>query len=160
MSAIDPLRTLERRAIPVAVVGQWTSFVAAGLILAQVPAGDTSRATAQVTIDRLILPADASAPFLSEQGWVIDGRLTANPKRALLDWATRHRLCNGFCDERRRPFMYVSLGPKPTYGAFLRTAQSLREMGLCHNVFVKDGGHLGGSVVNARDNGMVGLDVC
>ena len=113
-----------------------------------------------MTIDTLVLPAGASAPFLSEQGWVIDGKLTANPKKELLDWATRHRLCDGVCDERGRPFMYVSLGPKPTYGAFLRTAQSLRQMGLCHNVFVKEGGQLGGAVVSAQDNSMVGLDVC
>lgn len=56
--------------------------------------------------------------------------------------------------------MYVSLGPMPTYGAFLRTAQSLREMGLCYNVFVKEGGEVGGTVVSAQDNTMVGLDVC
>lgn len=142
------------------MIGHLTPFVAAGLALAQTPVGDTSEATAAVTIDTLVLPAGAPAPFPSEQGWVVDGKLAANPKEELLDWATRHRLCNGSCEEHERHFMYVSLGPKPTYGAFLRTVRPLREMGLCHRVFVKEGGQLGGSVVGAQDNSMVGLDVC
>lgn len=143
-----------------AVIGLWSSFVAAGLAVAQAPAADTSRANALITTDTLILPAVASAPFLTDQGWVVDGKLTANPKNELLAWATRHRFCDGVCEESGRPFMYVSLGPMPTYGAFLRTAQSLREMGLCYNVFVKEGGEVGGTVVSAQDNTMVGLDVC
>jgi hypothetical protein len=139
------------------VVGCSTIFAAAALALAQ-GASDAFEVYAFITIDHLVLAADAPAPFLSERGWVVGGKLATDPKRELLDWAGRQNLCAGVCNERS--FMYVSLGPEPTFGAFLRTAQSLRRMGLCHNVFVKEGGLLGGNVVSTLDNTMLGLDVC
>jgi hypothetical protein len=138
------------------MIGHWIAGVAATLVLAQAPVQDR----ALITTDTLVLPAGASAPYLSRQGWVIDGKLTENPKKALLDWATRHKLCESLCHEEGRPFIYVSLGPNPTYGAFLLTTQSLREMGLCHNVFVKEGGAVEGAAASPRENIMTGLDVC
>jgi hypothetical protein len=113
--------------------------------------------SAQITLDSLVLAANAPAPFLGEDGWIIDGKLSTNPKSGLLDWAKRNQLCRGACNEHT--FMYVSLGPKPTFGAFIRTARSLRQIGLCH-MFVKEGGVLGGNVVGALDNEMLGLNVC
>ena len=133
-------------------------FAATALALTQGAASDAPEMSASITVDELVLAADASAPFLGEQGWIVDGKPATDPKRQLLDWAGRHKLCAGVCDERS--LVYVSLGPKPTYGAFLRTAQSLRQMGLCYNVFVREGGELGGKVVSMRDNRMLGLNLC
>ena len=114
--------------------------------------------TARITKDVLVLPANQAAPYLSEHGWIIGGKRSIDPKGGLLDWARRQKLCEGGCNERA--FMYVSLGPKPTFGAFIRTAQSLRQVGLCHSVFVKEGGKVGGNVVSALDNEMLGFNVC
>lgn len=135
-----------------------TIFAAAALALTQGLPSDASEMFASITADELVLAADAPAPFLSERGWIIDGKLATDPKRELLDWAERQKLCADVCNERS--FMYVSLGPKPTFGAFLRTSQSLRRMGLCHNIFVREGGALGGNVVGTQDIRMPGLDVC
>ena len=133
-------------------------FAAAALVLMQGPATEAPGISTSITVDELVLAADDPAPFLGEHGWIVDGKLATDPKRQLLDWAGRHMLCAGVCSERSP--VYVSLGPKPTFGAFLRTAQSLRRMGLCHNVFVKEGGELGGQVVSAQDNRMLGLNIC
>lgn len=154
MSALDPLRTLRLCANFMSVVGYLHILAAAGLALLHGSAIDAPEISAGITLDTLVLRADAPAPFLSERGWVVDNKLAADPKRELLDWARRNRLCAKTCAEGA--FMYVSLGPNPTFGAFLRTARSLRRMGLCQRLFVKEGGKIG--VDNHSE--MLSLNVC
>jgi hypothetical protein len=115
---------------------------------------------ADIRLDSLVLAAEAPAPYLGESGWIIDGQLATDPKRQLLAWASRHRLCSSKrADEQC--FIYVSLGVNPTFGAFLRTVKSLKQLGLCRNVFVREGVILESpGAVAASQNEMVGLDFC
>lgn len=141
------------------VSGYLNMLAAVWLGLLPVSASAGPEVSAWITLDKLVLPAGAPAPYLGDQGWIVDEKLATDPKRELLKWARRKRITSKTCVEEC--FMYVSLGPSPTFGAFLRTAQSLRQLGLCRSVFVREGGVLKSpGVVAAVDNDMVGLDVC
>ena len=103
------------------------------------------------------MPQQEPQPYLSNSGWVINGKHVALVKKALLQRARETGNWDGTASGE--PAIIVSLGPKPTFAAFLRTARALQEMGLCF-VFVKEGGEAKGTLHGKKQMEVAGLRLC
>jgi hypothetical protein len=128
------------------------SVVIAGAVTA-VPQPESVDLIARITSVALTLPIAGTEPYLSENGWVIDGKRISQPKVALLRRAKQARNWTGHPKDIAA--IVVSLGPKQNFGAFLRTARSLKKMGLCL-IFVKDGE----TAVGSKYRDVPGLRIC
>jgi hypothetical protein len=130
---------------------------ASAFAAASSPAGDANQFTASITMVAVTVPANEPVPYLDGAGWVIYGKRATEPRRQLLEVARQTHNWNG--RSARDAAMIVSLGPMPTLGGFLRTAKSLRDMGLCL-VFVNEGGRDSPAVSGIRQVEVPGLRVC
>ena len=83
-------------------------------------------------------------PWLRENAWVLEGAQIKDMKQYALRAASNGNMTPD------GPLVLISLGPRPTFGQFIRSAHSLQSLGLCH-VLVREGGRDHGPVSFGED---------